>query len=194
MRKSYLSLLILSILISSIFAAPLQVAKAQGLSFPAEINKRFSPISISSGGTSRLSVTIYNPNSFQLTSASWTDNLSGVQAGIVINNPVNLSNSCGGSITAVAGQTTLSLSGGTVPAQVGTTPGSCTVSIDVTSTTPGNLINTIPGECLEFLRQRYQRYQYHAGQRHIECGWDAHADDQQESLIRPRCGSARPAN
>src|SRR5687768_14628849 len=144
MHKSLLSLLIFSILISSILVVPGSVVHAQGPSFPAEMNKSFTPISIAAGGVSRLRVTIFNPNPFQLTNASWTDNLVGVQPGISIANPVNLSNSCGGSVTAVSGGTTLSLSGGTVPAQVGTTPGSCTVAIDVTSTTPGNLINTIP--------------------------------------------------
>ena len=117
---------------------------AQVLSFPAEINKSFTPISIPSGGISRLEVTVYNPNTFPLSSASWTDNLVGVQPGLSIANPANISNSCGGSVTAVSGTTTLSLNGGTVPAQVGTTPGECTVGIDVTSTTIGNLINTIP--------------------------------------------------
>lgn len=121
---------------------------AQELSFPAEINKSFTPISISSGGISRFNVTTYNPNSFPLTAASWTDNLVGVQPGLSIANTANISNSCGGSVTAVPGSTTLVLSGGTVPAQVGTTPGECTVGIDVTSSTPGNLINTIPAGAL----------------------------------------------
>lgn len=121
---------------------------AQVLSFPAEINKSFTPISIPSGGISRLEVTIYNPNSFSLNNASWTDNLVGVQPGLSIASPANISNSCGGSVTATPGSTTLSLSGGTVPPQVGTTPGECTVGIDVTSTTTGNKINTIPANAL----------------------------------------------
>jgi len=121
---------------------------AQGLSFPAEINKSFTPISIPSGGISRLNVTIYNPNTFSLSNASWTDNIVGVQPGLSIANPANISNTCGGTATAVPGTTTLSLSGGTVPAQVGATPGECTVGIDVTSTTLGNLINTIPANAL----------------------------------------------
>ncbi|HSJ89061.1 MAG TPA: sortase [Anaerolineales bacterium] len=112
------------------------------------MNKSFSPISIAAGGVSRLSVTIYNPNAFQLISASWTDNLIGVQPGLVIASPLGLTNSCGGSVTAVAGATSLSLSGGTVPAQLGITPGSCTVSLNVTSRTAGNLINTIPAGAL----------------------------------------------
>jgi len=144
MHKLLRFLLLPCILISSIVFTPALVVQAQGLSFPAEINKSFSPISIAAGEISRLNITIFNPNSFQLDNAAWTDNLIGVQPGILLANPVNLSNTCGGAVTAVAGTTSLSLSGGTVPAQVGTTPGSCTVAVDVTSTTPGNLINTIP--------------------------------------------------
>jgi hypothetical protein len=48
----------------------------------------------------------------------------------------------------VAGGTTLSLMGGSIPAQVGSTPGSCTVAIDVTASTPGNSTNTIPAGAL----------------------------------------------
>ncbi|HUE99390.1 MAG TPA: hypothetical protein VMN99_09045, partial [Anaerolineales bacterium] len=147
MRKSIITFLV-GALIVSILVSPKQNAYAQVLSFPAEINKSFTPISIPSGGISRLRVSIYNPNAFQLTNAIWTDNLVGVQPGLVIANPVNLSNTCGGTVTAVAGGTTLSVSGGIVPAQSGVTPGSCTVAIDVTSNTPGNLINTLPADAL----------------------------------------------
>ena len=137
------SFLWIGILMGLFLVVPAPVVHAQ-LSFPAEINKSFSPIAIIAGQTSRLSVTIFNPNTFQLINAVYADNLVGVQPGISIANPVNLTNTCGGSVNAVSGRTTLSLSGGTVPAQAGVSPGSCTVSIDVTSITPGNLINTIP--------------------------------------------------
>jgi LPXTG-site transpeptidase (sortase) family protein len=147
MNKSILSLLLVGGLIFSTFAAG-QAVHAQGFSFPAEMNKRFSPLSIEPGGVSRLQVTVYNPNLFELTDASWTDNLVGVQPGIFIANPTNVTNTCGGTVSGSPGGTSLSLSGGTVPAQVGSTPGSCTVSIDVTSTTTGNLINTIPAGAL----------------------------------------------
>ena len=112
---------------------------------PAELVKLFSPLIIPSGGISRLSVMIFNPNPFSLTSASLVDNLP---AGIIIAHPVNLSNLCGGTVAAVAGGTTLSLMGGSIPAQFGLTPGSCTVAIDVTSSTPGNSTNTIPAGAL----------------------------------------------
>jgi hypothetical protein len=146
MYKSITSLLV-AVLIVSFLAVPNQTVYAQ-ISLPAEINKSFSPISIAAGGTSRLSVTIFNPNGFALTNAAWADNLVGVQPGLTIASPAGVTNSCGGSVTATAGSTTLSLSGGTVPAQVGTTPGRCTVSVNVTSSTAGNLINTIPAGAL----------------------------------------------
>ena len=146
MQKSIISFL-LGVLIVSILSQG-QIAYAQELSFPAEINKSFTPISIPAGGISRLRVTIYNPNDYPLTSASWTDNLIGVQPGLAIAGSVNLSNTCGGTVSAAAGGTTLSLSGGIVPAQSGITPGSCTVAVDVTATIPGNLINTLPSDAL----------------------------------------------
>ncbi|MBK9927461.1 MAG: sortase [Anaerolineales bacterium] len=145
--KSYLRGVLLFVLAFSMVLFP-QGVQAQTLSFSAEINKEFSPISITSGGISRLSVTIFNPNLFPMSNAAWADNLVGVQPGISIANPVNLTNTCNGTVIAPANGTSLSLSGGSVPAQVGSTPGSCTVSIDVTSTTPGNLINTIPANGL----------------------------------------------
>ena len=143
MRKSIVPLMA-GLLIVSILTAPSSNAHAQVITLPAQMNKGFSPLSIPAGGTARLHVSIFNPNGFPLTNASWTDNLVGVQPGLIIANPANIVNTCGGSVTAVAGATTLSLSGGTVPAQTGTTPGSCTVTITVTSTAVGNLINTIP--------------------------------------------------
>ena len=147
MNRSILSLCTKGVLILSLFLGA-QTVQAQGFSFPAQMNKSFSPISIAPGEVSRLSVTIYNPNTFPLTNASWTDNLISTQPGLFIVDPANIANTCGGTVQAAAGSTSLSLSGGIVPAQAGITPGSCTVSVDVTSTTPGNLINTIPAGAL----------------------------------------------
>ncbi len=143
MRKSIAPYLA-GILIVSMLVVPVPNAYAQAPTFPAEMNKSFSPISIPAGGISSLHVSIFNPNAFPLTNASWTDNLVSVQPGLVIANPMGLINTCGGSVTAVAGSTTLSLSGGTVPPQIGSTPGACTVTINVSSAAVGNLINTIP--------------------------------------------------
>ena len=102
MQKSVVPFLVGALMVSILFT-PGETVAAQVLSFPAEVNKGFTPISIAAGGVSRLRVTIYNPNAFQLTAATWTDNLVGVQPGILIANPVNLSNSCGGTVTASPG-------------------------------------------------------------------------------------------
>jgi LPXTG-site transpeptidase (sortase) family protein len=147
MNKSIFTLLICGGLIFSTLTMG-QSVQAQGISFPAQINKSFTPLAIQPGARARLQVTVFNPNTFDLTSASWTDNLVSIQPGITIAGSPNLSNTCGGNITAAPGGTVLSLSGGTVPRQTDASPGSCTVSVDVTSTTFGNLINTIPANTL----------------------------------------------
>ncbi|MBE7536022.1 MAG: sortase [Anaerolineales bacterium] len=135
----------LCLIVIFIVGAFLQPTPAYAASIPAEINKQFTPLQIPAGGVSVLRVTVFNPNTFPLTNASWTDDLDGVQPGLFIANPANVVNTCGsvGDVTAVPGTTTLSLANGTVPAQVGATPGQCYVEINVSSVTPGNLINTI---------------------------------------------------
>lgn len=138
MFKSFRLFLLSFVLTSSLVFAP--VTTVYAVSFPAEINKSFTPDAITSGDISKLRVSIYNPNSFQLTDAAWTDNLP---AGITIASPLNVTQTCSGSVAAVAGEMQFSLSAGIVPPQVGSTPGTCYVEIDVTSTTSGNLINTI---------------------------------------------------
>ena len=144
-------LIVVTVIILSLFFPPDSTSLAQGIGFPAEINKRFLPISILPGQISRLKVTVYNPNSFILTDVEWSDNLVGVQPGIFIADPANITHDCGSSavITAIPGETTLSLEQGEVPAQVGIVPGKCSVEIDVSSITPGNLINTIPAQELK---------------------------------------------
>ena len=149
MFKSMRFLFLIFVTIASLVLGPVTSVKA--LTVPAEINKSFTPIAIVSGGTSKLRVTVYNPNVNPLTSASWTDNFP---AGITVANPVVVTQTCAGTITdaanapIAAGSTSLKLTAGTVPAQVGSTPGRCYVEVDVTSTTAGNLINTIPAGAL----------------------------------------------
>jgi LPXTG-site transpeptidase (sortase) family protein len=133
----------------SLFSNPTNSALADGeLSLPAQMNKRFTPDIIPAGGVSVLSVNIYNPNVFPLTlstvPAAWVDTLP---AGVVFANPANAVSSCGGTVSMI-GQT-LSLIGGLVPAQVGDTPGVCTVTVNVTSVIPGNHDNIIPANNLK---------------------------------------------
>ena len=138
---SFLRLCMIVVLVSGTL---LQAQPVFAASLPAEINKQFTPLQINAGGVSVMRVTIFNPNSYELTGASWADNLVGVQPGLFIANPAGIVTTCGGTVTALPGTTDLSLSGGTVPRQTGQTPGECYVEINVSSVTAGNLINTIP--------------------------------------------------
>ena len=107
-----------------------------GLSGPT-VNKLFAPATIAAGGVSRLTVTLTNPNATTITGASVTDNLP---SGMVIAGPANAVTTCvGGAVTAAPTGIVLGLSGATIPAS-----GSCTVSADVTVSSPGSYINTIP--------------------------------------------------
>lgn len=150
MRKVFKFLLLISILVSSLSGS---VTPAHAASLPAEVNKTFTPLQIDAGGYSVLRVTIYNPNTFPLTNAQWTDNLEVIQVGLFIDDPANvvIDPNCGGgaTVTAVPGTTTLSLSGATVPAQVGATPGSCYIEVRISSVTPGSQINYMPAGALQ---------------------------------------------
>ncbi|MCC7446898.1 MAG: DUF11 domain-containing protein [Anaerolineae bacterium] len=136
--------LLLGLFSLSLVAVPRTNVSAQAV-FAAQLNKSFTPTSITAGGISLLTVTIFNPNLFDLANAAWTDNLP---AGMIIATPPNVSTTCGGAATGAAGGTVLSLTGGTVPPQVGVTPGQCSVSVNVTSITSGNLVNTLPAGAL----------------------------------------------
>ncbi|MBT7080588.1 MAG: hypothetical protein HN929_03850, partial [Chloroflexi bacterium] len=131
------------------------------ITVPAEMNKSFTPIAITSGGISKLRVTVYNLNGNPLTSATWTDNFP---AGITVADPPNITHTCDGSGTAIitdgadgaleAGDTSLKLANGEVPAQAPSgVPGDCYVEVDVTSFTVGNLVNTIPAGNLSSLTE-----------------------------------------
>ncbi|HUV16539.1 MAG TPA: hypothetical protein VMW28_08275 [Pelolinea sp.] len=111
------------------------------------MNKQFIPDNIAAGGISILSVNIYNPNYFPLTlstiPSAWIDTLP---IGVTFANPADPTTTCGGTVSMI-GQT-FSLIGGSVPAQIGDTPGSCTVTVKVTSIVAGNHDNVIPANNL----------------------------------------------
>ena len=103
---------------------------------PPTFTKIFSPDTIAPGGTSTLTFTIDNTGSLvDASSLDFTDNLP---AGVTVANPANASTTCtGGPLTAVAGTSVISYTGGTVSAGR-----ACTVQADVTSSTSGNHNNT----------------------------------------------------
>jgi uncharacterized repeat protein (TIGR01451 family) len=121
-----------------LLASPILTDKAfAGL---VQVNKSISPLSIDQGDTATLSISIFNSSNQVLTNVGLPDNMPTqmkiLPAGVT-------SNTCGGTVTAVPGTSTITLSGGTVPAISGFTPGSCTINVAVTANSPGNYINTI---------------------------------------------------
>jgi fimbrial isopeptide formation D2 family protein/uncharacterized repeat protein (TIGR01451 family) len=103
---------------------------------PPSITKAFGAASIPLNGTTSLTFTIQNPNTtLALSGIAFTDNLP---AGLVVATPNALSNTCGGTATAVAGSGSVSLSGGTLAASA-----SCTVSVNVQGTTAGVKNNSV---------------------------------------------------
>lgn len=106
------------------------------------VTKAFAPVSINTGGTSVLTITLANANiaPSTITNATITDNypLGVVNAAIPA-----AATTCGGSLIAVAGANSVALSGGTIPAA-----GTCTITVTVTSSSPSNYNNTIPAGAL----------------------------------------------
>ncbi len=98
---------------------------------PPTVTKSFSLAAIISGGTSILTVTLTNPTTtVDITGAAFTDNYPG---GMTNSSTPTLTNSCGGTATAVANGSSLSLSGATIPKGA-----SCTVTVRVTATASGS--------------------------------------------------------
>lgn len=105
------------------------------------IAKAFSPTTILSGGTTTLTFTLSNLATTALTGVAFSDPLTGMAVAAT----PGVTNTCGGVVSAPASGTTISLSGGTLPARVGGVNGSCTISVNITSSTTGVLNNTATG-------------------------------------------------
>ena len=101
---------------------------------PPTFTKVFMPDAILSGMVSTLRFVINNgASALAANNLDFTDNLP---AGVVVATPSVTTNTCGGTLSAVAGSGVISLTGGTVAAG-----GSCTIDVDVTSITPGMHVN-----------------------------------------------------
>ena len=104
---------------------------------PPSISKAFGASGIALNGTTSLSFTLTNPtaNTVSLTGVAFTDTLP---SGIVVATPNGLTGSCGGgTVTAIAGSGSVSLSGATLA-----TSASCVFSMNVTGTAAGSYTNT----------------------------------------------------
>ena len=109
-------------------SAPLSVLVAPALT------KTFTPDSIAIGGTTTMTLTLTNSNSVPLTAVSIGDNYP---LEILNATPDNESNTCGGTLTSANGGSSISMAGGTIPAN-----SSCNIFVAVTSTTVGTHTNT----------------------------------------------------
>ena len=114
------------------------------------VAKSFAPNTIASGAASTLTITLSNPNaSVASLSTALTDTLP---TGLTVASPANAATTCGGAgaVAASSGGATVTLPGTrTIPAAVGLTPGSCTVTVDVTATLGGAYTNTIAASALQ---------------------------------------------
>ncbi len=110
--------------------------KTVAVSGSPSISKSFGSAQIQLNGTTSLSFTIINPNpDVPLTGVAFNDALPG---GLVVANPPNVVGACGGTVTATAGSSTISLMGGTVASN-----GSCTITVNVTGTSAGTKNNSV---------------------------------------------------
>ena len=103
---------------------------------PASILKTFTIATVPLNGSTTLNFGIQNANAtLKLTGLAFTDSLP---AGLVVAQTPALTNTCGGTATATAGATSVSLSGGTLNPTSG-----CNVSVSVTGTTAGAKNNSV---------------------------------------------------
>ncbi len=103
---------------------------------PPTFAKSFSPAAVAPGASTVMTVVLTNPNTVALTNAGFVDNYP---PGLVNTAAPGATSSCGGTVTAAAGGGSLSLAGATVPGS-----GSCTLTVNVTTTANGSYANTIP--------------------------------------------------
>jgi hypothetical protein len=104
---------------------------------PPAFDKSFSPATVGEGVPSTLTFTIDNTASaLAATGLDFTDDLP---AGVVVAETPNASTTCtGGTLTAVAGDGTVSYTGGAVAAGA-----VCVVMVDVTAVEPGDAVNVV---------------------------------------------------
>jgi uncharacterized repeat protein (TIGR01451 family) len=119
------------------------VSMAKTTYLRVQIAKAFSAATITAGATATLTFTLTNANSAALTGLAFTDTYP---VGLTNASPLAVGGSCAGvTHTAAAGGATFNVTGGSVPAAAGAVPGSCTVTVAVTSATAGTHANTASG-------------------------------------------------
>lgn len=106
------------------------------------VSKSFSPTTIAAGGTSTLTITLSNTSTDTVdTIASLTDNL--LPSGLTTVGAA--ATTCGGPAPVTTATSVTLGAGGTIPVAnlITNTPGTCTVTVSVTSATAGAHVNTV---------------------------------------------------
>ena len=110
---------------------------------PAVTDKVFSPNNINANDVSTLTLTLDNPDPTAVATLT-ADLVDTMPTGVTIASPANVGGTCPGTVNATAGGSTVTYtSGSQIPAN-----SSCTITVDVTSSTPGTHTNTIPAGSL----------------------------------------------
>ena len=114
-------------------AAPAASATLEVNAAPLSVSLSFEPTEIGAGGVSRLTYGLDNGAAVEATSVALSDRLPD---NVVLAPELNADNSCGGTLTAAAGGSEVSWSGGSLAAGA-----DCTIAVDVTSTVAGSYTN-----------------------------------------------------
>ena len=104
------------------------------------VTKSFSPSTITTAAAdfSVMTLTLTNPNGIPLTGVAITDTYP--SANLDNTTPTVTSNTCGGTLTATAGASAVTLTGGSIPAN-----SSCTITVRVLSATAAAYVNVTGG-------------------------------------------------
>ena len=100
---------------------------------PPQITKSFGAATIPVNGTTTVNFSINNPNVVAI-NASFTDTLP---VGLQVAATPGVTNTCGGTVTAVAGSGSISFSNNLTPVGV------CTISVNITGTVDNNYTNSV---------------------------------------------------
>ncbi len=113
----------------------------------ATLNKAFAPNTIPGDGRSLVTITVTNPNNFPLNGTTVPPTLvdalpvapSLLFVDTRVGAPAPTTTCAGGTASSILGDTSIQLTGGTIPAN-----GNCTITFPVTSAVGGTYTNTIP--------------------------------------------------
>ncbi|MDB5806436.1 MAG: hypothetical protein JWN73_3758 [Betaproteobacteria bacterium] len=118
---------------------------------PLTVSKTFDGVTnqaLSQGSPSVLEIILTNNNYSALTGVAFTDTLPTAPGQIRVANPPNATSTCGGTLTANAGDTAIVLAGGNIGGRSAAgpsfAPGTCSIRVSVVGGAVGTHTNTIP--------------------------------------------------